>query len=640
MELTLTEIASLIDAGKGENGYFAAQLESSFVPFFEKLKDIKQDKQKIDINNLFNMDEQLTRRFRKKYKKSMTKFLEVFSEKIGQLQSLKVEDLLLTENYQSGDSKAKLSPSKQPNNTNRKAQESTPLEEKETATKVHIESVSKDILGKFAMVNPKSQKLEIESKTEKPESKSGFFGKLFKGLLFGGATAVAAVAGAFFLREGFLSDSMFKGTLKLVGRALLEPIIKVLEKVLDPDFVVKMGANVAKLTSKLPLVGKMLAKPIAGLFKFAGKGASIVSRGIPFLGTLISFAFAYSRFKKGDNLGGLLEIGAGLASLIPAVGWMISGGIGIFLAARDLTTTSESRKNTVGSDIFKSIKDYLMKIPLVKSMVDLFSGLYKMFVAKNSADMDRAFYLLKRSKISSILPFLNPLWGMLELLKTGVDVDKVMSAVGNIGDFIGGIISKFWGFFNDIGVWIGNKLIMFMESNTGQILKLKFDNVILKLKESMFTLSDYISNFILDQANSMANMAGKDLILWGVEKAGFGSGVDKMREYGRSLRSDKAGDVAKEIQKNNKRVEELEKSRLEDQRKIEKEMHQEKMSNDAANAAAMIAATNGTTTAVAEGFGRSAGGNTTFLFNNDGKNSSRRSKDRGYRSIYQNQPAN
>ena len=40
MDITLSEIAALIDAGKGSTGYFGSELEKSFVPLFTKLQSL------------------------------------------------------------------------------------------------------------------------------------------------------------------------------------------------------------------------------------------------------------------------------------------------------------------------------------------------------------------------------------------------------------------------------------------------------------------------------------------------------------------------------------------------------------------------------------------------------------------------
>ena len=54
MDITLQEVADIIDTAKGGN-YFANQLESSLQPLFNKIKSVKNDKTDINVMSLFDL---------------------------------------------------------------------------------------------------------------------------------------------------------------------------------------------------------------------------------------------------------------------------------------------------------------------------------------------------------------------------------------------------------------------------------------------------------------------------------------------------------------------------------------------------------------------------------------------------------
>jgi hypothetical protein len=103
----------------------------------------------------------------------------------------------------------------------------------------------------------------------------------------------------------------------------------------------------------------LVMKPVIGLFKGIGhvfaplgklfggtlakEGAKAGAKGvgksvlkkIPVVGALIGLFFGIQRFKKGDIVGGMLEIASGISSIIPGVGTAIGIAIDAFLLFRD-----------------------------------------------------------------------------------------------------------------------------------------------------------------------------------------------------------------------------------------------------------------------------------------------------------------
>lgn len=599
MQLDLESISSLIDAGKGQNGYFASQLEESFAPFFDKLQNIKQDKRQIDINNLFNMDQQTSDRFRRNYQKALKKFLTVFGKKISQLQSANISDLLFNNTGGKGSPSKVHSPKTGLNPQTPKKGEVT-IEQKETATPVHIESVSEKLMDKLSMMNPTINQTNV--KVDKDSKNSGG-GGLLKKILGGALIAMVAGIGAYLLREGFLSDGKFKGLLKILGQTLIAPFVKFVKGITEtllpmkkmgsifsaikklPSIAMsvlgifhpktgiisrfirtvlspkKIVSSVGKGLKSIPSMGKSLFGTLMKLFKGGGKvGAKIVFKSIPVLGTLISFAFAYSRFKAGDTLGGFLEIAAGLSSMIPIIGPALSAGINIMLAIRDMTTTKEERSGPI--------------------------------------------------------------------------------TLGAVGDFFKSIGAKLWEWVKGLWGWITGVFDKMMDSPIVKQIKLKITNVFLSFKWAFFTFTDTITNIVNWITSKFTGFLNSSWVKGTLNAIGLDSwseeieAMDEVSKIRSSAQGKRADEVIKQMRANEDEVKKIE---MEAKKEREK-MHKETLQSNAENTAAIVNATNGTTAAVAGT--RNAGGNTTFLFNNDGKNGLRRAKDRGFRQVYRNEPIN
>jgi hypothetical protein len=104
-----------------------------------------------------------------------------------------------------------------------------------------------------------------------------------------------------------------------------------------------------KLTSKAIISsGTAMAEKVAtkaGASAIAKVGAASVAKLIPGVGLAVGGYFAKERYDKGDNLGAAGELAAGVASLIPVFGTMVSATITGGLIARDLyNATQENTK--------------------------------------------------------------------------------------------------------------------------------------------------------------------------------------------------------------------------------------------------------------------------------------------------------
>lgn len=129
---------------------------------------------------------------------------------------------------------------------------------------------------------------------------------------------------------------MFGGIGSLIMKVPgVKQIVGIAEKVVKP--VMGMFKGISHVFEPLgKLFGGALAKEGA---KAGAKGVGMaVLKKIPVVGGLIGLFLGIQRFKKGDIVGGILEIASGISSVIPGVGTAIGVAIDAFLLFRDFTT--------------------------------------------------------------------------------------------------------------------------------------------------------------------------------------------------------------------------------------------------------------------------------------------------------------
>ncbi len=109
-----------------------------------------------------------------------------------------------------------------------------------------------------------------------------------------------------------------------------------------------------------------------------------VLKFVPFIGSAVSFYFAYKRFQEGDYIGMGLEIISGIADLIPGAGTAVSWIIDIINLVRDVSTTKEERAQQSGGlkKLFLGIGDWfkqnglkvIKNVPFIGSLVYLYEA--------------------------------------------------------------------------------------------------------------------------------------------------------------------------------------------------------------------------------------------------------------------------
>jgi len=155
------------------------------------------------------------------------------------------------------------------------------------------------------------------------------------------------------------------GIMKILGKGGLQLAMKSFSKALKPfskglsGFIKNFSKLVAKPIGKI--MGKVGAKGFfTSITKVFGKFLKPVLKRIPGIGSLISWGFAYSRFKNGDLIGGMIDLASGIATLFPGVGTGIGIGLDILNAFLDVKAAKAAEKGQTKGDMLKEFFGKIM----------------------------------------------------------------------------------------------------------------------------------------------------------------------------------------------------------------------------------------------------------------------------------------
>lgn len=653
MDLNLAEIASVLDAAKG-NGYFEDQLSRAFVPFFDKIESISTDNKPFTIADIFQINSSKFNNFKKRYEKALDRFIDNFENKVD-LQTISTE--ALEENVSDKNSTkvviAHILP-KVLKSLNMgvaappKGSDEFKTERADKVMPVHIASIHKDLLEKMGSVAPTS----VSISRQEPEDPTGKSGGLFKWLLKAGVGVAAFAAGAALLFEAFMTDGRMKGTLAIIGKSLIKPAAQIFDgliKTLLSPISRGFDGLMSFVTKKLPKTGifKIAASAfkltgLKALGKGAGKGLVFAFKRIPILGTLISFGFAYSRFKSGDTLGGVLEIAAGIAAIFPAIGTAISAGIGVFLAIRDVKTTREQRSNS-GNDFTKGIRDWFMNNKLFKAITNIFKGVFGLFTAKTGDDVDDAIDLLKEGGEVFLGPAIGWIIATFDFFKKGGASKFISSAQGvftGVGtwfsemfssfvDKVKGVFSTFFGAISESLIFrkIKNKF-----ATVVSYLKLSFMKGFSVIIDVLNTIPKALNSFvndIIDGANKIP-FVDIDRVTFGQDGIGEIDTTKLQKDFDAKIEES----LALEKESRDREARKMaEKKKAEDDRR-----HQELLEASGNNTQALIDANSNNTQAVVASTLSSNNaperGNTTIINNNSASETTRSLRNTYYEQTY------
>ena len=177
-----------------------------------------------------------------------------------------------------------------------------------------------------------------------------------------------------------------------------------------------------------------------------------VLKRIPGIGSLISWGFAISRFKKGDVVGGLIDVASGIATIFPGIGTGISIGLDVLNAFLDTKKGKEEKVKPGGAPggigaFFGKIKDKIMNNYPIKNLVQFYTGVGKVL----TGDFKEGF-----TQMAFAIPFMKPLADFL--FSEREEVDSETGEVTKKGSIMSALkvsmLKKFKGVWKAMPKWM------------------------------------------------------------------------------------------------------------------------------------------------------------------------------------------
>ena len=356
----------------------------------------------------------------------------------------------------------------------------------------------------------------------------GLLGVL-KGALMAGGGIALLLGGVAALVTGLQTDGPFKGLLKIFSKVGIMGGLKLLEKgaltfIKNMKSLVNAPVNLLKTAYKglRSIFGKGIAKTIttaigksAGLFTKMASGLlkflAPLLRRIPLVGTVISLGFAYTRFKKGDIIGGVIDVLSGIANafaVVPGFGLIGSGialGLDVLNAFLDYKaggSSAEASKKKGGliGDFFKGLAGWIYEkskyLPVIGRLIKAGEAFYNKDWAKG---------LTQLSRIIPGTGWVMDLFGYTEekqeqvvggQLKVMEDLTSYIKTI--IWDKVFGFASRTW---NAAKEWWNNAKNWWNEKT--QAVGDFFGKIGSDIKDFAVNLKDKITNTISDYASKI-----------------------------------------------------------------------------------------------------------------------------------------
>lgn len=341
---------------------------------------------------------------------------------------------------------------------------------KEEYIDVRIVDISKDVIERLKF---KEEGKQDNSNTKKYDKKTeSWLTPLLKFV-----APLAVVGGGLFASiKGMLSGNGIQGLNTILSKffgKLLEtlllnigPIGKMFTKggIINKVFRELLVTMFGKGGALTKIFGQGLGKVLLG----AGLGKAFLKR-IPIIGSLISIGSAITRFQRGEILQGLIDIGAGVATMFPGVGTAIAVTLDLLNMTIDMATADGNNIVKVGLNMFTNwFKNNMRKMPVIGTFLYLRDA----FQALANGDID-GFVKPFTGGLLGFIPgifFIQDFINLTSKKITGEDsgfkVD-ILSAVDNmynvikkgITNFIKGSIDKL---YNSLPMGLLNKALDFL----------------------------------------------------------------------------------------------------------------------------------------------------------------------------------
>ena len=621
MDITLQEIAEIVNETKGRN-YFSNQLESALKPLFTKLKGIEKNKEEISLMNLFSLDSTKSAKFKNQYENALKGFIEGFEQKVKEFKGLNVMEVVTgnsikTTKNDNGSTSSKLVPLPKSSPKDRSVgfekilnglrKDKFDTEESNQMLEVGIVHVSDQVIDRLGGLKPVINNTTLttsESNSNNSSNNQKGFGSLLGNIIKTisiTALAVGLIGGGVTLAlKGLVEGGPTKGLFKVMGDILLGVGAQIFKTFTDriSNFIKPigdmLGMNATKAVGKaggggiFGFLGKLF-KPLASIGKMAGKGLKLVFKAIPFLGSIISLAFAVSRFKEGDIMGGLLELTSALLGLTPFPGLALIPDV--VLMFRDLTMSKEKKESQGGSFLI-GLRNWFVTLPVIRNFISLFKGLSLIFTGKGPNDVDKGLLHLKDA--SFVLWICPPLKWMLSVIEMIYDPSGFFKGAKNVVKSAGNGLYWIWEKLSNMFIavldWIGNIFTNIWESDAIKKIRLNVNIGLLHIKNGLSkALNWYIS---IPQAivQKLTDVVGSTLD-WAYEFTGIESlkkaklGLNSLNKQFQGFGID-TDSIETEIDNKRREIEDINKRREDRQNEhdAEKAMEAEKRKEDYDNA--------------------------------------------------------
>ena len=145
-------------------------------------------------------------------------------------------------------------------------------------------------------------------------------------------------------------------------------------------FIDTRGENKEEVKQQSINIGSMLLK---GVGMFAKVGSKL--KFLPLIGTIMTFGSAWSRFKNGETLKGIIDVASGIAGLFPGVGTVLSIGIGALNSFLDYQEEKGGFTSTSAmmGDWVKSLWNWAKDTKFVKTILNLTEGIKNLLSPSN-----------------------------------------------------------------------------------------------------------------------------------------------------------------------------------------------------------------------------------------------------------------
>jgi hypothetical protein len=277
-------------------------------------------------------------------------------------------------------------------------------------------------------------------------------------------------------------------------------------------FFAKEGGVVANVASKVFNFG-VLKSIFLGPFKFLGKLSLSALKMIPFIGSFVSFYFAYNRLKQGDSTGALIELVSGLIGLIPGgsiITGVLSMGLDMINVWRDLSgrTAETTKQGGAASNWFTNMIDGVSKWVSENLYNWPFIGSIVRSVEHFQAGRWKEGFI----SMGHAIPAVGLILSIFDINETESQAGR---GTGKVGDFLKGAVSWLHNAIGNIPV-IGNVMRAFKQFFSGNfadgLSELGLGSIVDAIKNFKFEMpsfgnvGDMLSNAIKFLYDSIMDM--------------------------------------------------------------------------------------------------------------------------------------